>query len=401
MLPIQTRTLVKSTAPVLQQHGETLTRHFYSRMFTHNPELREVFNQGHQRSGTQQQALAQAVTAYAQHIDNPAVLMPVLERVAQKHVSLGIRKEHYAVVGRHLLASIGEVLGEAATPELLNAWAEAYGQLADILTGMEQAAYDQAATQEGGWTGWRSFRLIAKQPESAEITSFEFAPADGGSLPGYRPGQYISVRLPVPELGYKQPRQYSLSDAPRRDRLRISVKREAGGDQQPQGMVSNRLHDHVQVGDLVDIAPPAGDFFLHEDSNRPVVLISAGVGITPMIAMLEHLHATQSTRPLRFWHACRHGDVQAFGARVRTLVSELPDASSWFVHEAEAGRADAVQADAFGRLDLGEQTLPDDADYYVCGPLGFMSAQIQTLKTRGIPAKRIHAEAFGTGGPGH
>ena len=134
MLPIQTRTLVKSTAPVLQQHGETLTRHFYSRMFTHNPELREVFNQGHQRSGTQQQALAQAVTAYAQHIDNPAVLMPVLERVAQKHVSLGIRKEHYAVVGRHLLASIGEVLGEAATPELLNAWAEAYGQLADILT---------------------------------------------------------------------------------------------------------------------------------------------------------------------------------------------------------------------------------------------------------------------------
>ena len=169
MLPTDTRALVKATAPVLQENGVALTRHFYARMFTHNPELREIFNQGHQRSGAQQQALAMAVAAYAEHIDHPEVLMPVLERIAAKHVSLGIRQEHYAIVGRHLLASISEVLGEAATPALIDAWAAAYGQLANLLIGMEQRGYDQAATQAGGWTGWRTFRVQAKQPESAEI----------------------------------------------------------------------------------------------------------------------------------------------------------------------------------------------------------------------------------------
>jgi nitric oxide dioxygenase len=215
---------------VLKEHGVALTRHFYARMFEHNPELKALFNQGHQRSGAQQQALAMAVAAYAEHIDQPGVLEPVLRLIAHKHVSLGIRAEHYAIVGRHLLASIREVLGaEAATDALLQAWAEAYGQLADLLIGMEQALYQGAVDQPGGWSGWRGFRVQRKQAESEEITSFYLVPADGGPVPAYRPGQYVTVRVPVPELGLHQPRQYSLSDAPGGESLRISVKREAGG----------------------------------------------------------------------------------------------------------------------------------------------------------------------------
>jgi nitric oxide dioxygenase len=403
MLDTPTKELVKATAPVLQEHGVALTRHFYARMFEHNPELREIFNQGHQRSGTQQQALAMAVAAYAAHIENPGVLMPVLERIAAKHVSLGIRKEHYAIVGKHLLASIGEVLGEAATPALIAAWAAAYGQLADILIGMEQATYDDAAQREGGWTGWRTFRVHRKQPESEEITSFELRPADGGAVPQYRPGQYVSVRVVIPELGYRQPRQYSLSGAPGRDHLRISVKREAAGTGSPAGMVSNHLHAHISEGDVIEVSPPAGDFFLHEDRQTPVVLLSAGVGITPMMAMLEHLHATAPARTVRFVHAARHAGVQAFAGRVRELVDGLRDARTWLALE-EVHAADApAQHNEQGRLDVSRLTeqqglLPADADYYLCGPKGFMAAQLQALRVLGVPENRVHAEAFGTGG---
>lgn len=398
MLDPNVRQTVKATAPVLETHGVDLTRHFYARMFMHNPELREIFNQGHQRSGAQQQALAMAVAAYARHIDDPSVLMPVLERIAHKHVSLGIRAEHYGIVGRHLLASIGEVLGAAATPEVIDAWARAYGQLADVLIGLESSLYQAASEQPGGWTGWRTFRVVRKQPESDEITSFELAPADGGSVPPFRPGQYVSVRVVVPELGHRQPRQYSLSDAPGKGHLRISVKREEGLADQPLGMVSNHLHRHLAEGDVIEVAPPAGDFFLHEDRDTPVVLISAGVGITPMMAMLEHLHAQGSSRPVRFFHAARHAGVQAFAPRVRELVQALPDGAAWIVHEEAGAAGEGALHDAAGRLDLGQQALPANADHYVCGPQGFMAAQIAALRARGVPQERIHAEAFGTGG---
>lgn len=402
MLDTNARTLVKATAPVLDEHGVTLTRHFYARMFEHNPELREIFNHGHQASGSQQHALAAAVTAYARHIDDPSVLMPVLERVAAKHVSLGIRGEHYGIVGRHLLASISEVLGDAATDGLIAAWGAAYGQLADLLIGMEQSLYARTAQQAGGWTGWRSFRIERKRPESAEITSFELVPADGGKVPGFKPGQYISVRMVIPELGFRQPRQYSLSDAPGKGRLRISVKRERPGSDTPAGMVSNRLHDHVAEGDVIEVAPPAGDFFLHEDRETPVVLMSAGVGITPMMAMLEHLHGTRSTRPVRFLHAARHAGVQAFDGRIRELVAAIPDARAWIAHEEGHKAGGSARPDGFGRLDVehlkAQALLPHDADFYVCGPVGFMSAQIDALKRQGVNPQRIHAEVFGTGG---
>jgi nitric oxide dioxygenase len=410
MLDAPTRAQVRATAPVLQQHGVALTRHFYARMFQHNPELREIFNQGHQRSGTQQQALAMAVAAYAEHIDDPTVLMPVLERIAAKHVSLGIRREHYAIVGRHLLASITEVLGEeAATPALMDAWAQAYGQLAALLAGMEQGLYDQAATQPGGWTGWRSLRVQRRQAESEEITSFHLVPADGGPVPAFRPGQFLSVRVLVPALGYRQPRQYSLSNAPGGDHLRISVKREdgqgaPGAPGGEAGMVSTWLHRHLAEGEVLEVAPPAGDFVLHEDRDTPVLLLSAGVGITPMMAMLEHLARTQPARTVRFVHAARHAGVQAFGARVRALVAGLADARAWFVHEAAPAGvpADGAAPDALGRIDPADLRarglLPDDADIYLCGPAGFMAAQHRALLQLGVPAARIHAEAFGTGG---
>ncbi len=402
MLSPQIRALVKGTAPVLKTHGVALTKHFYARMFQHNPELKHVFNQGHQAGGEQQQALAGAVAAYAEHIDDPSVLMPVVTRIVHKHVSLGIRPEHYQIVGRHLLASIKEVLGEAATDELVDAWAAAYGQLADLLIAEEARLYAESAAKPGGWTGWRAFRVVGKQRESAEITSFYLAPADGGAVPAYQPGQYVSVRVFVPELGLMQPRQYSLSDAPGQDRLRISVKREAGGADTPAGRVSNALHDRLEEGGVIDVAPPQGDFHLREEGNAPVVLLSGGVGLTPMVSILNHLVGLNDERQIRFVHGCRNSSVHAMKEHVNDIAAGRANVRKAVFYE-EIGHADqrGRDYDHAGRVDLlaiRDEVIVPDADYYLCGPAGFMRAQRAALNGLGVPDERIHAEAFGSGG---
>ncbi|MBI2733857.1 MAG: NO-inducible flavohemoprotein [Aquabacterium sp.] len=387
---------------MLKEHGVALTRHFYARMFEHNPELKAIFNQGHQREGSQQQALAMAVAAYAEHIDNPGVLMPVLELIANKHVSLGIRAEHYAIVGRHLLASIREVLGALATDELIEAWGAAYGQLADVLIGIEAKLYAQAAQVQGGWSGWRNFRVARKQAESEEITSFYLVPADGGEVPAYQPGQYVSVKLFVPALGYSQPRQYSLSAAPGGQSLRISVKRESGDEAaaRPEGMVSKLLHASVNEGDVIEVSPPMGDFVLHQDRDNPVVLISAGVGLTPMVSMLEALTRNAPKREVRFIHACRHGGVHAFREHVAKVVAANPRVRAK-VHYEFPREEDQAHPHEVGRIELSrlQDLLPSgEADFYVCGPRPFMQAQMAALRAMKVPAERIHAEVFGTGG---
>ncbi|WP_293937282.1 NO-inducible flavohemoprotein [Iodobacter sp.] len=396
MLNANSRNLVRSTAPILKQHGIALTTHFYARMFQHNPELKQIFNEGNQQSGAQQQALAMAVAAYAEHIDNPSVLAPVLTHIANKHISLGIRPEHYPIVGHHLLASIREVLGTAASDELIAAWAAAYAQLADVLIAEEAQLYAAAAFKQGGWTGWRGFVVANKVVESSEITSFYLRPADGGSVPDYAPGQYISVRMFVPEWNLMQPRQYSLSDAPGNDYLRISVKREQTGD--IIGQVSNLLHSTVNVGDVIDLAPPAGDFVLHQDRKTPVVLISGGVGITPMLSMLKHIVKTSSDRAVRFIHGCRNAEVHAFKGAVNQLAIQESNVEKVFFY----GKAcPDLSHDHLGYVDLvkiADSAILPDADYYLCGPLAFMQAQIKSLHAMGISSDRIHAEAFGTGG---
>src|SRR5436190_4372987 len=155
MLSDKTVAIVKSTAPILEQHGETLTRHFYARMFEKNPEVGPFFNRTNQSKGTQQRALAAAICAYAANIDNLEVLGGAVELIAQKHASLQIRAEHYPIVGENLLASIREVLGEGATEAVIAAWAEAYGFLANILIGRENEIYHQHQLTPHGWMGFK------------------------------------------------------------------------------------------------------------------------------------------------------------------------------------------------------------------------------------------------------
>lgn len=390
MLSTTARPLVEATLPTVLAHGTAITRHFYGRMFTAHPELKNLFNLGNQSTGDQAQALAGSVYAFAAHMDAPAVIGPVLDRIAHKHVSLGITPAQYTIVGRHLLAAIGEVLGDAITPEIAAAWDEVYWLMATELVAREARLYQDRDWQAG--QDWPQFEVIAREAASDDTVALTLRPADGGPAAAFIPGQYLSVAVPIPEAGLTQVRQYSLSDAPRDDALRITVKRVAGTDAQPAGVVSNRLHDAIQVGDLLRAGPPAGDFRLN-DGPDPVVLISAGVGITPMMSMLNHLAATQPERPVVFAYATQNTRQFPHRDEVEARLGILADARYhlWF----EAPGADDPTA-LPGRMDLGQvPSLPADGDFYLCGPLPFMQAQRRWLIGADVPRTRIHYEVFG------
>jgi nitric oxide dioxygenase len=387
---------VKATAPVFAEHGATITKHFYKRMFNAHPELKNLFNQAHQQSGSQPETLARAVYAYAANIDNLGALGGAVTHIAHKHASLNIRPEHYPIVGRHLLGAVVDVLGDAVDPPTLDAWAVAYQQLASIMIGVEEKLYERAS-----WSGFRPFRVVRKHVESDEITSFYLAPADGSSAGGFEPGQYVSVMRFVDELGVDQPRQYSLSDAPHGRWLRISVQRESGRGEVPGGVVSNLMHDGVEEGTIVHVSAPMGEFTLDRKKTSPVVLISGGVGITPMASMLSTLIADNSDRQVTFAHACRHGRVHAFRDWLRDDASKYPNLKRVvFYEQVDAADRAGVDYDFEGRLDIArvanDVVLPD-ADYYVCGPIAFMREQTAALAARGVDPARIHTEIFGSG----
>ncbi|MCH4871766.1 MULTISPECIES: NO-inducible flavohemoprotein [Pseudomonas] len=384
MLTAQDRAIVKSTVPLLESGGEALTTHFYKLMLAEHPEVRPLFNPANQASGAQPRALANGVLMYARHIDQLDQLGDLVARIINKHVALQILPEHYPIVGSCLLRAIEEVLGsDIATPEVLAAWGAAYNQLAEILIGAESALYEEKANAPGGWRGGREFKLVAKVEESAEVTSFYFRPVDEQPILEFTPGQYIGLKLNID--GEEVRRNYSLSATAQLGRYRISVKRLEGG------VASNYLHERMQVGDTLELFPPAGEFTL-TDSDKPLVLISGGVGITPTLPMLEV--ALKTGRPIHFIHCARNARVHAFRTWVDELAEQHPQLQRFYCYEEHDDGADHV-----GLLteEVLAQWLPADrdADVYFLGPQGFMRSVKRHLKALGVPEQQSRYEFFG------
>lgn len=386
----RTIALVKATVPALEAHGLDIVHEMYSRMFQ-NPEIRDLFNQSHHGdTGSQPRALTGAILAYANNIDNLGALAAAVERIAQKHVGLQILPEHYPHVGNALLGAIAHVLGDAATEEIMTAWGEAYWFLANILITREAALYHDLGTAKGGWNGWRAFEMIEVRPESSIITSFVLKPVDGGPVLRHRPGQYLTFWFDVPGHAPVK-RNYSISCAPNDETYRISVKREA------HGLASGWLHDNARPGMVLKVGAPAGDFFLPEAPQRPVVLLSGGVGLTPMVSMLETIVAQNLDAEVHYVHGTRGAEAHAMGEHVRNLTASHPRARSTVFYETVAAN-DAESHDCVGVISgtwLAEQTPIQEADYYLCGPRPFLRALVADLAAVGVSADRIHYEFFG------
>lgn len=394
MLSSTARPYIDASVPVLREHGIAITTAFYKNMFEAHPKLKNMFNMGNQANGSQQQSLASAVFAYAANIDNAAALGPVIKRIVHKHAAVGLTADHYPIVGEHLIGAIKQVLGDASSPELLDAWGEAYWLLANQLIEAEKELYAQANTVAGELM---ELVVIKKQQETDQITSY-YLQKDGASPGKFIPGQYISVEAIFDDGSTRQLRQYSLSDSTEAPWWRISVKREDNTDK-PQGQVSNWIHEHIKLGGSIKVSKPFGDFALDLESTKPIALLSAGVGVTPMLSILNTLRDIAPDRTVLFAHATRDRSSHADFGSIVEAHARMPNLSTHSFYEtitqAEEPMNGFDMTQGFMNLHgIWEQHI-HDADIYLCGPIGFMRVMRESLLAKGIKAERIHREVFG------
>lgn len=381
---------VRSTLPAISAAGPAVTQYFYQRMFSHNPELKNVFNMAHQANGQQPTALFNALCAYGAHLDTPQALTAAVEKIAQKHTSLNIRPEQYAIVGEHLLGTIRELLNPGE--DILAAWAEVYGVLADIFIQREAEIYQARAKQPGGWEGERRFVISEIRDESEVMKSVVLVPEDGQPVPEFTAGQFVTVGIQPAGWEFRQLRQYSLTRPSAGKDFRIAIRHQAGGK------VSGWFHQQAKCGDILTLTAPAGDFILNSPRfPQPITLISAGSGLTPMLAMLHQLAAQHYPGRVNWWHAAADHGSHAFASEVATLGTRLENFRqlTWYQHTS----VPAEDAGLFsGLMDIhqtGEDFSQLAGDYYLCGPTGFMQSLIQQLTAAGIDRDHIHYEMFG------
>ena len=375
---------------MVAEHAEEITARFYPRMFRERPDLLRVFNQANQATGEQSRALAASVVAYAVQLIDPDApsFRQVMQRIAHKHITLGITPEQYTIVGRHLLAAVGEVLGDAITPQVADAWNEVYWLFATQLIAEEARLYQQADIDPAH--PLRPYRVVRRIEETHGVVTLVVEPADGGDLPAINPGQYVSVFVDLLD-GDRQPRQYTVSSTASGTRLQITVSRVTGVNAAPDGRVSSFLHDHTAVGDLLDVSAPAGDFVVPE-SGGPLLLASAGAGITTVLPIVEHIAWTQPERKVIIAHADRTVQDHALRNTVLHVGRQIDDFTAYTWYETVDADDDLSRR---GFMDLSDVALPEDIQVFTCGPLPFMRQTRSTLLARGVPASQIRYEVFG------
>ncbi len=390
MLDQHTIDTVESTIPLLAEHGHAITKHFYDKMFAAHPELKNIFNENNQRDGNQARALAGAVFAYASNLNSLEGLKPAVERIANKHVSLGVTAEQYPIVGKYLLLAVQEVLNLPDGHPALGAWGRAYQQLADIFINAEEGIYQQKSLVAGGWRGFKTFVVDDIVAETSEVKSFYLTAKDGMRVPAYQAGQYIGVKVKPEQSSYDQIRQYSLSGRPGDNHFRITVKTEK------DGVVSNDLHTY-QAGDEVLVQVPAGVFTIDNQAKKHV-LIAGGVGITPMLAMLYELLEQQTkAEDILFIQCQRDSQHHIFKAELALLHKAVGfhyrvcnQKGKYGDHQ---GHIDTEVLESWLHttgIKVDEQTA-----MYFCGPKPFMKAMKKSAQTLGLKADKIHYEAFG------
>lgn len=381
----KTLEIVKATVPILEEHGTAITTVFYKNMFNQHPELLDIFNETNQKLGRQQTALAMTVLAAAKHLDKLAVLLPQVTQISHKHRALQILPEHYPIVGHHLIGAIKEVLGEAANDDIIDAWTEAYDEIADVFIQLEKTMYEQEM-----WEGFAPFKITKKVEAATDIAAFTVVPVNDDidlSKLSLSAGQYITVKADPEDSDHLALRHYSLYSATSDKGIQFAVRRDNRNEH--YGLVSNHLHDHLDVGDTILLSAPAGDFELNQDliqqNDIPLVLVSAGVGVTPILSMLEAQVTANPKRPIVWVYACQNKEHHAFDSKVNELLAAADNVEKHIFYF-EAGQ---ILDEAW------LANLPKPADIYVCGSMMFMESIIDGLMALDHGVDSVHYEPFG------
>ncbi|MBL1078061.1 hemin transporter [Nocardia sp. 2] len=377
--------IIRATLPLVGSRIDDITPLFYRSMFTAHPELlRDRFNRGNQAQGAQQRALAASIATFATHLVDPALPHPreLLSRIGHKHASLGVTAAEYRIVHEHLFAAIVEVLGaEVVTAEIAAAWDRVYWLMATTLIDFERELYNAAGVEPGDV--FRETVVMERVDDPSGVVTFVLASADTARpLPEFVPGQYISVGADLPD-GARQLRQYSLVNRSGAGRLAFAVRPVASVADAPAGEVSNWLCDNIGAGDRLQITLPFGDLVIDTEAADPLVLISAGIGVTPMVGILDYLVHHTPQRPVTILHADRSSATHPLREQVVDAVGVLQNAFYRVWYDT-----------AGGFMNLKEVPLPPDADFYLCGGNGFLQSVRAQLMAAAIPAERVHFELF-------
>jgi len=382
MLSAQSLPLITATLPLVGERMPVIARNFYGRMFAAHPELFDgLFSRSNQKNGSQQQALAGSIAAFATHLVNNPETTPeaMLSRIAHKHVSLDIRPEQYEVVYQYLFEAIAEELSDVITPEIVDAWTEVYWLMAHALIKLESSLHSAAASDHplAPWV------VVAKEAAGTDAVTFTLEPADDTPVTPSLPGQYVSVTVRMPD-GIHQVRQYSLSANAGSDTRVFTTRLDADGE------VSPALHRDVQIGDQLILSNPCGDITL-STGDSPLVLASAGIGCTPSASILRSLADQGSRREVLVLHA--ENTLERWALRDQMLedvaLLEAAELELWLEVPSDGDGAHD------GFMSLANVAIPENASVYLCGPLPFMRSLRSQAIESGVPAERIHYEVFG------
>ncbi|HEG7321412.1 TPA: nitric oxide dioxygenase [Staphylococcus aureus] len=373
MLTEQEKDIIKQTVPLLKEKGTEITSIFYPKMFKAHPELLNMFNQTNQKRGMQSSALAQAVRAAAVNIDNLSVIKPVIMPVAYKHCALQVYAEHYPIVGENLLKAIQDVTGLEEHDPVIQAWAKAYGVIADVFIQIEKEIYDQMM-----WIGFKPFKITNIKQESEDIKSFTVE-TEEYDFSEFTPGQYITVDVSSDKLPYRAKRHYSIVSG-EKNHLTFGVKRDVTTEH--EGEVSTILHDEIKEGDIINLAAPVGGFVL-ENTTEPQLFLGSGIGVTPLVAMYEA--ASAKGLDTQMVQVAENEQHLPFKDNFNSIASHHDNAKLYTHLKDKQGYIGAEELQVF---------LANKPEIYICGGTKFLQSMIEALKSLNYDMDRVHYETF-------
>lgn len=373
MLTEQEKDIIKQTVPLLKEKGTEITSIFYPKMFKAHPELLNMFNQTNQKRGMQSSALAQAVMAAAVNIDNLSVIKPVIMPVAYKHCALQVYAEHYPIVGENLLKAIQDVTGLEEHDPVIQAWAKAYGVIADVFIQIEKEIYDQMM-----WIGFKPFKITNIKQESEDIKSFTVE-TEEYDFSEFTPGQYITVDVSSDKLPYRAKRHYSIVSG-ETNHLTFGVKRDVTTEH--EGEVSTILHDEIKEGDMINLAAPVGGFVL-ENTTEPQLFLGSGIGVTPLVAMYEA--ASAKGLDTQMVQVAENEQHLPFKDNFNSIASHYDNAKLYTHLKDKQGYIGTEELQAF---------LANKPEIYICGGTKFLQSMIEALKSLNYDMDRVHYETF-------
>ncbi|HDD0358827.1 TPA: nitric oxide dioxygenase [Staphylococcus aureus] len=373
MLTEQEKDIIKQTVPLLKEKGTEITSIFYPKMFKAHPELLNMFNQTNQKRGMQSSALAQAVMAAAVNIDNLSVIKPVIMPVAYKHCALQVYAEHYPIVGENLLKAIQDVTGLEEHDPVIQAWAKAYGVIADVFIQIEKEIYDQMM-----WIGFKPFKITNIKQESEDIKSFTVE-TEEYDFSEFTPGQYITVDVSSDKLPYRAKRHYSIVSG-EKNHLTFGVKRDVTTEH--EGEVSTILHDEIKEGDMINLAAPVGGFVL-ENTTEPQLFLGSGIGVTPLVAMYEA--ASAKGLDTQMVQVAENEQHLPFKDNFNSIASHHDNAKLYTHLKDKQGYIGAEELQVF---------LANKPEIYICGGTKFLQSMIEALKPLNYDMDRVHYETF-------